>query len=76
MRIIYLLWCIFAALAGVFFIRYPNRAISIQQKFYARINWRIEPISFSKEIRNTRIMGIVLLCAVLVAFSLFRACPN
>ena len=34
--------------------------IKMQIKFYAKINWRMEPISMSKEIKNTRIMGLVL----------------
>jgi hypothetical protein len=39
----------------------PEWAIQIQKKFYEKINWRIEPISMKKEIRNTRIMGIFLI---------------
>ena len=27
----------------------PLQAFELQKKFYARINWRIEPISFEKE---------------------------
>lgn len=47
----------------------PKLAIEIQRRFYEKINWRIEPISMSKEIRNTRLMGgflIILSVATLV----------
>jgi len=43
----------------------PAAVIEFQRKFYAKINWRIEPISMPKEIRNTRLMGLFL---VLVTF--------
>ena len=46
---------------GLFLIMQPALAIEIQKLFYARINWRIEPISMQKEIRNTKNMGYVLL---------------
>lgn len=45
---------------GIFFIVKPALAIEIQRRFYAKINWRIEPISVSREVRNTRIMGYFL----------------
>ena len=45
---------------GLFVALRPEKTIEIQQKFYAKINWRIEPISMSKEIRNTRLMGLFL----------------
>jgi hypothetical protein len=35
----------------------PEFDIEIQRRFYARINWRIEPVSLEKELRNTRLMG-------------------
>ena len=43
------------------FIFKPSFAIELQRKFYEKINWKIEPISLEKEIRNTRIMGVSLL---------------
>lgn len=48
-------------MSGIFLITKPALAIEIQRRFYAKINWRIEPISISKEIRNTRIMGTGLI---------------
>lgn len=46
---------------GIFMIINPALAIEIQRRFYAKINWKIEPISLSKEIRNTRAMGWFLI---------------
>ena len=57
---------------GFFFIKKPEVAIELQRRFYAKINWKIEPISMPKEVRNTRIMGlaviILLLATVLIYF--------
>ena len=51
---------------GLFVYRKPELVIRMQQKFYALINWRMEPISMSKEIRNTRWMGMFLILFVLL----------
>jgi hypothetical protein len=42
---------------GILCIKVPERAIEMQRKFYAKINWRIQPISVAKELKNTRMMG-------------------
>ncbi|MBU4589951.1 MAG: hypothetical protein KKG01_03405, partial [Candidatus Omnitrophica bacterium] len=39
----------------------PKKAIDIQIVLYRPFNWKIEPISMEKEIRNTRIMGLAVL---------------
>ncbi|MFC1753445.1 hypothetical protein ACFL96_08640 [Thermoproteota archaeon] len=39
----------------------PAKTIKMQQGFYEKINWRIEPIDLEKEIRNTRTMGFISL---------------
>lgn len=51
---------------GLFVLFKPELAIEIQRKFYEKINWRIEPISMQKEIRNTKIMGIFLVTLSIV----------
>lgn len=58
---------LFAIIAGLFLFLKPAQAIEIQKRFYAKINWRIEPISLQKEIRNTKIMGISLVAAAILA---------
>jgi hypothetical protein len=39
----------------------PRKTIDIQTALYRPFNWKLEPISMEKEIRNTRIMGQVVL---------------
>ena len=44
----------------------PSLAIEAQRKFYVLINWKLEPVSMPKEIRNTVLMGAgeVIFCLV------------
>ncbi|MCX5714385.1 MAG: hypothetical protein NT033_06170 [Candidatus Omnitrophica bacterium] len=53
---------------GLFLIRKPGRAIDLQKAFYLGINWRIEPVSISREITSTRIMGVLLVVTCVLAF--------
>lgn len=46
----------------------PKKVIDLQIAFYRLINWRMEPISMAKEIRNTRIMGLSVLFLGIFAF--------
>ena len=63
---ILILFEIFALIAGLLLVIKPNWAIEIQIRFYEKINWRIEPVSMQKEIRNTRIMGFFLITLALL----------
>jgi hypothetical protein len=54
---------------GLFIFFKPDLTIEIQKKFYEKINWRIEPISMQKEIRNTKIMGILLVVVAVVTIT-------
>ena len=56
---------LFGLTVGLSLIIKPEVAIEIQRRFYAKINWNIEPISMEKEVRNTRIMGWFLIALVL-----------
>jgi len=51
----------FSIFMGIFLILKTEKAIELQKKFYEKINWRIEPISLVKELRNTKIMGFILI---------------
>lgn len=64
---------IISLVIGVFMIINPAQAIEMQRRFYARINWKIEPISMKKEVRNTRIMGCFLIIVVSIALFLTLA---
>lgn len=52
----------------------PKKTIDIQIAIYRPFNWKIEPISMEKEIRNTRIMGLTVL--ILGAISLIYILLN
>lgn len=39
----------------------PKKVIEMQIAIYRPFNWKIEPISMEKEIRNTRLMGLAVL---------------
>ncbi|MDP2924543.1 MAG: hypothetical protein Q8O30_12650 [Candidatus Omnitrophota bacterium] len=39
----------------------PRKTIDIQIAIYRPFNWKLEPISMEKEIKNTRIMGLTVL---------------
>jgi len=58
--VISLLFFIAILFLGLFLFSKPGLTIELQRRFYEKINWRIEPISVPKEIRNTRIMGLFL----------------
>ena len=60
----FILSIIFALSLGLFIFLKPQQTFIIQKKFYECINWRIEPISFEKELRNTRLMGLFLIVFV------------
>ena len=66
-RILFLPVSFLSFLLGVFIYRQPVRMIRLQQKFYEKINWRMEPVSMAKEIRNTRWMGGFLIISTLAA---------
>ena len=59
---------------GLFVFFKPELTIEIQRKFYEKINWRIEPISMQKEIRNTKIMGMFLVAVAIltIIYSLIK----
>lgn len=54
-----------SVILGLWMFLKPARTIEIQRKFYLKINWRIEPVSMRKEIRNTKLMGIFLIILAL-----------
>ncbi len=60
---------------GIFLYFKPRIAIEIQRRFYVKINWKIEPISMPKEIRNTCVMGwfLIILSVTTLFFSFTKA---
>ncbi|MFH1457776.1 MAG: hypothetical protein ABIG31_01240 [Candidatus Omnitrophota bacterium] len=61
---------------GLFSIFKPASCIEIQKRFYARINWRMEPISMEKELTHTRILGWFLTALSLAALCLVICKPD
>jgi len=60
-----------ALTAGVLCVLNPKLTIQIQQRFYEKINWRIQPINLEKELRNTRFMGAInILLAIVIILKL------
>jgi len=59
---------------GLFILLRPGLAIELQRRFYEKINWKIEPVSTTKEIRNTKIMGlfVVIFCIVIALVYFLR----
>jgi len=66
-RLVFVCVAVPAFLFGYFLQSQPLKMFEIQKRFYARLNWRIEPISLQKEIRNTKVMGWGLMVFVVVA---------
>jgi len=65
--LLYCLFCIAGLGFGLFMLLDPGSAIEAQRRFYSKINWKIEPISMGREMRNTRIMGLLITVSLLAA---------
>ena len=50
-----------AIVIGALVVWQPRKVIDTQIALYRPFNWKIEPISMEKEIRNTRLMGLSVL---------------
>lgn len=61
------LFIIAGIMFGAFVYLKAPLAIKMQTKFYEKINWRMEPVSMQKEVRNTKIMGLFLFVFCLLA---------
>ncbi|MBI5150002.1 MAG: hypothetical protein HZA28_04440 [Candidatus Omnitrophica bacterium] len=70
----FVLIVIFSLASGFLISRYPAKVIRWQQKFYLLINWRMEPVSMEKEMRNTRWMGLFLIAVTLTASLYYWSC--
>ena len=66
------------ALLGVFLgflsIGSPRCSVQPSQKIMQAFNWRVEPIRYEQELKNTRALGaLVLLASIAIFIALFRA---
>ena len=62
-KIALMLVAVSSVAAGAIFALFPKKTIEVQIAIYRLINWRMEPISWEKEVRNTRLMGFVAIAA-------------
>jgi len=51
---------------GLLLILRPAQVIELQKRFYFKINWRMKPVNMALEIRNTRMMGFMVMGVVTV----------
>ncbi|MBI4358234.1 MAG: hypothetical protein HY584_02950 [Candidatus Omnitrophica bacterium] len=58
---------------GVLSIALPKRSIQLYQWMMKNFNWRVEPIHYERELRNTRVLGFWLfVMSVLMLVALFK----
>ncbi len=53
---------------GVFSAAMPERSIALYQRLMARFNWRVSPIDERRELRTTRVLGLLLMLLSAVAW--------
>ena len=63
---------LFSAVFGVWLMQNPKRAIEFQIAVYRSIHWKMEPLDWPREVRNTRIMGVIALACGLATLFLTR----
>ena len=73
MHALQILIAVMAIALGAFLLLRPRKAIDVQIAFYRRINWKMEPVSMTKEITNTRIMGASVLIFGVISIVYFIA---
>lgn len=67
MKIVTFLFSLSGIITGLLVFFRPADTIAIQIKFYEKINWRMEPVSMGREVRNTKLTGSVLLIFSLIS---------
>ena len=61
---------LFSIASGLTFIMRPKTAIESQIAFYRRINWKMEPVSWEKEITTTKIIGVLTVLLGVLALAM------
>jgi len=59
---------------GLFMVLRPALIIKMHIKSTEKSNWRLEPISMEKELRNTKISGINLAAVCILAITYIKLC--
>ena len=58
---------VIAMAVSALYMRSPRKMLDVDMAFYRSFNWKIEPISMEKAIKNTRNMGIAIFMFGLVS---------
>ena len=53
---------------GILSAAWPERSMGLYQWIMERYNWKVVPIDLPREVRNTRILGLVLVALSLATF--------
>ncbi|MBI2104090.1 MAG: hypothetical protein HYT90_00715 [Candidatus Omnitrophica bacterium] len=67
-------WAVLPVLAcgifffGVFSAAMPERSITLYQRLMSRFNWRVSPIDERRELRTTKVLGLLLMLLSAVAW--------
>jgi len=59
-KIVFLVLSVFSFGLGMLSAAWPERSIGLYQWIMERYNWKVVPIDGPREVRNTRILGLVL----------------
>ncbi|HNV86093.1 MAG TPA: hypothetical protein PKL97_03890 [Candidatus Omnitrophota bacterium] len=57
-----------AFVQGVFAVFAPRGCIHFFQKLCFSLNWKVEPADWDKELRNTKLLGVLLIVLALMIF--------
>lgn len=58
-------------LLGAVCLIMPDSMIRLQNVVYQKLNWKAKPIDYKKEVKNTRVMALVLLVITITVTYLF-----
>jgi len=59
-RTLFLALAVFNLVLGLFSVVWPGHSIRLYQWIMKKYNWKVEPIDAAREVRNTRLLGLVL----------------
>ena len=73
----WVLFCIVAAggsglVFGAFILAAPHRCIHYYQLLMKCFNWNVSPVNHDDEVRNTRLLGIVLIVLSVLIFVILK----
>lgn len=67
-KTLFLAIAVFNLALGMFSAVWPERSIGLYQWIMERYNWKVVPIDPAREVRNTRVLGLLLAALSLATF--------